>query len=295
MNFDRSLDAPYGVEVRLSPRVARLLAPNPGPFTFKGTGVYILGAGDAVMVIDPGPALPLHLETLKRALGPRQVSHILVTHTHRDHSPAAAALKGWSGAKTYGVALASRAAPPAPGEGAADEAHDHDFAPDVTVHDGMRILGDGFEIECVATPGHTANHICYALAEERALFSGDHVMGWSTSVIAPPDGDMGQYLASLEKLKSRGEKIFYPTHGSPVVDPRDWLSRLIAHRHGREDQILAALVRGPRAVSELTEELYPVLEPALRPAAAQQVLAHLTHMLAGGRVTMDRERWVSRI
>src|SRR5436190_21316151 len=168
MNFDRSLDVQPGTLVRLSPLVSRVLAPNPGPFTFRGTGVYIVGPGARVAVIDPGPALADHVEALKLVLGPRQVSHILVTHTHRDHSPASAALKAWSGAKTYGLPLASREF--SPQEGLVDEAHDHDFVPDVTVHDGMRIYGDGFELECLATPGHTANHICYALREEHALF-----------------------------------------------------------------------------------------------------------------------------
>ncbi len=263
--------------MRLSPLVSRLLAPNPGPFTFRGTGVYILGAGRQVAVIDPGPALAGHVEALKRALGPRQVSHILITHTHRDHSPAAAALKAWSGAKVFGPNS------PAAGnaeEGMVDEAHDHDFVPDVTVQDGMLIGGEGFLLECVATPGHTANHMCYALVQEKALFSGDHVMGWSTSVIAPPDGDMGAYLASLEKLAARDDRIFYPTHGSPVPDPKDWLNQLIAHRRLREAQIMAALARGASTMTALVERIYPELDPSLRPAAAQQVAAHLEHLRA---------------
>jgi glyoxylase-like metal-dependent hydrolase (beta-lactamase superfamily II) len=295
MNFDRSLEAPYGVEMRLSWRVARLLAPNPGPFTFKGTGVHILGVGARVMVIDPGPALPEHIEALKKALGSRGVSHILITHTHRDHSPAAAALKAWSGAKTYGVALASRSVPADADEGTVDEAHDHDFVPDVKVHDGMRIYGDGFQLECLATPGHTANHICYALVEERALFSGDHVMGWSTSVIAPPDGDMGDYLASLERLKARNDLIFYPTHGSPIVHPQDWTAQLIAHRQMREDQIRTALARRAQSVTELVGELYPRIETALRPAAAQQTLAHLRHMQSRGEAAPGDGLWFAKI
>ncbi|HWY64956.1 MAG TPA: MBL fold metallo-hydrolase [Rhizomicrobium sp.] len=289
MNFDRSLEAPYGVEIRLSARVSRLLAPNPGPFTFKGTGVYILGAGEQVAVIDPGPNLPQHVEALKQALGSRTIRHILVTHTHRDHSPAASELKAWSGAKTYGVPLAP--GPESPGEGMVDEAHDHDFTPDVLVHDGMRISGEGFELTCLATPGHTANHICYAMGEEHALFSGDHVMGWSTSVIAPPDGDMGAYLASLEKLKARDDLIFYPTHGSPISHPQEWIGQLIAHRQRREEQIRAALERGALGVAELVNRLYPDIAPALRPAAAQQTLAHLRHMQSRGEAMPDDGRW----
>jgi glyoxylase-like metal-dependent hydrolase (beta-lactamase superfamily II) len=290
--------------------VSRLLAPNPGPFTFKGTGVYLLGARSQVAVIDPGPALPDHIDALKRALGPRQVSHILVTHTHRDHSPAAAALKAWSGAKTYGLPLrpslargpATGTSPVADGggdpvlaEGMADEAHDHDFAPDVIVTDGMQIDGDAFLLECVATPGHTANHMCYVLAQEKALFSGDHVMGWSTSVIAPPDGNMGDYLASLDKLAARDERIFYPTHGSPIADPQAWLGQLIAHRRMREAQILAALARGEDTVAGLVERLYPGIETALRPAAAQQVAAHLQHLQARGQAVGAGGRWTVRI
>jgi len=291
MKFDRSLQANPGVEVRLSPLVSRLLAPNPSPFTFKGTGVYILGAGAEVAVIDPGPDMPQHVEALKRALGSRRVSHILVTHTHRDHSPAAVALKAWSGAKTYGLPLAHRDAPLSTQEGTVDEAHDHDFVPDVMVRDGMRIAGDGFELECIATPGHTANHICYALIQERALFSGDHVMGWSTSVIAPPDGDMGDYLASLERLKARDDQILYPTHGSPISTPADWIGQLIAHRHMREEQIRTALGRRAQSATELAQQLYPQIEPGLRPAAAQQVLAHLHHMQSRGEAVSEGGLW----
>ena len=172
-----------------------------------------------------------------------------------------------------------------------DEAHDHDFMPDITVQDGMRIEGDDFTLECVATPGHTANHICYGLVQERALFSGDHVMGWSTSVIAPPDGDMGAYLASLEKLKARDDKILYPTHGSPIANPKAWLGELIAHRRMREGQIVAALAESPQSVQTLMQKLYPGIEPALRPAAGQQIAAHLQHLQSSGRAVPENGRW----
>jgi glyoxylase-like metal-dependent hydrolase (beta-lactamase superfamily II) len=291
VEFDRSLDVPYGAEVTLSPRVARLLAPNPGPFTFKGTGVYLVGAGNSVAVIDPGPDSPEHLSALKSAIGGRRVSHILITHSHRDHSPAAAALKSWSGAPVYG--LPDHAAPSGD-EGAVDEAHDHDFVPDVMVHDGMRIVGEGFTITCVSTPGHTANHVCYALLEEEALFSGDHVMGWSTSVVAPPDGDMGRYIASLEKLLSRQEQLFYPTHGSPIRDAKSWVVQLIQHRRMREDQIRQALQSGPISVTDLMPRLYPDIAPALQRAAGLQVTAHLMHMAERGLVTRDGIVWQLR-
>jgi glyoxylase-like metal-dependent hydrolase (beta-lactamase superfamily II) len=288
VNFDRSLDTPTGLEVRLSPLVSRILAPNPGPFTFKGTGTYLVGAGADVAVVDPGPLIPSHVQALQRAVGRRRLSHILITHTHRDHSPAAAPLQQWSGAKTYALAPA---APAGAGEGAADEAHDHDFVPDVIVTDGAALAGDGFDIACVTTPGHTANHMCFALAQEKALFSGDHVMGWSTSVIAPPDGDMGQYLASLEKLSMRDDAIFYPTHGSPIPQPRAWLQQLIAHRRQRETQILEAL-DGGAAIPAIVEKLYPGIDIALRGAAALQTRAHLDYLKTRGLVVESGGRWL---
>lgn len=279
LRFDRSLDAPYGEAIGLSPRVVRLLAPNPGPFTYKGTGVYLVGAGKRIAVIDPGPDLPHHVEAIKRAIGMRTISHILITHTHRDHSPAAAVLKEWSGAKTYAAGPHSAVA------GEVEEGADRDFRPDVMVKDGEVIAGDGFTLTCVATPGHTANHMCYALQEEQALFSGDHVMGWSTSVVAPPDGDMAAYLASLEKLIGRGDRIFYPTHGSPITAPQDYLRDLLAHRQMREAQILETLRPGQDTARALAAQLYPDVDPKLRAAAISQVQAHLNHLEENGAVT----------
>jgi glyoxylase-like metal-dependent hydrolase (beta-lactamase superfamily II) len=287
LEFNRTLSAPAGAEIRLSRLVSRILAPNPGPFTFKGTGVYLIG-GETVAVVDPGPAMPAHLSALKSVIGARRVSHILITHSHRDHSPAATALKTWSGAPVYG--LPDHAAPSTE-EGAVDEAHDHDFVPDVLVHDGMTIAGDGFTFECVATPGHTANHICYALAEEKVLFSGDHVMGWSTSVVAPPDGDMGQYVASLEKLLTRDEGLFYPTHGSPIPDAKAWVRQLIDHRRMRERQILDTLRAGAADAGQLVARLYPDIAPALHRAAGLQIGAHLLHLAEKGAVARDGASW----
>lgn len=278
LHFDRTLEAVYGVPVALTARITRLLAPNPGPFTFQGTGVYIIGTGDSVTVIDPGPDMPGHIAALKQAIGPRTVSHILITHTHRDHSPAAAALKDWSGAKTFAAG--------AHGEmtGEVEEGADRDFVPDMMVRDGEIISGDGFTITCVATPGHAANHMCYALEEEQALFCGDHVMGWSTSVVAPPDGDMAQYLVSLEKLIARGDRILYPTHGSPITQPQTYLRELLAHRRMRERQILDA-VGGGIDNDALVARLYPGILPALRGAAAAQVQAHLDHLTGKGAIS----------
>lgn len=280
LQFDRTLDAPYGEAISLSPRVARLLAPNPGPFTFKGTGVYLVGAGSSIAVIDPGPDLPGHISALKQAIGTRTVSHILITHTHRDHSPAAAALKAWSGAKTYAAGPHGTAA------GEVEEGADRDFRPDVIVKDGEAIAADGCTFTCVATPGHTANHMCYALKEERALFCGDHVMGWSTSVVAPPDGDMAAYLASLEKLISRGDTLLYPTHGSPITRPEEYLRGLLAHRRSRETQILDALMPDRDTAAALAAHLYPDIDAKLRGAATSQVQAHLEHLAKRGALAV---------
>jgi glyoxylase-like metal-dependent hydrolase (beta-lactamase superfamily II) len=299
LHFDQSLPAVYGVAERLSPRIERVLAPNPSPFTFRGTGVYLVGdqrsvgesrsdqrsVGESrsdqqgsVAVIDPGPDDPTHIEALLAAIGDRKVAHILVTHTHRDHSPAARRLKERTGALLYAYGSHPRHA------GDAEEGGDRDFVPDVMVRDGDVIAGAGYTFECVFTPGHTSNHMCYALTEEAALFTGDHVMGWSTSVIAPPDGDMGAYMQSLEKLIARADRILYPTHGSPITRPRPFLRAYLAHRRMRETQIARALGRGRDTVPKLVETLYAGLKPMLARAAALTVEAHLTHMMEDGRV-----------
>jgi glyoxylase-like metal-dependent hydrolase (beta-lactamase superfamily II) len=284
--FDHSFAAPYGESVAVSALVRRVLAPNPGPFTFKGTGVYIVGDDD-VAVIDPGPALPEHIDALKRALAGRRLTHILVTHTHSDHSPAAQALKEWSGAPTYGYG--------AHGAGKAEEGivveegGDRTFEPDMRVKDGDVIAGNGFTFECVFTPGHTSNHMCYALAEEKALFTGDHVMGWSTTVVAPPDGDMRSYMASLRKLVARDDAVLWPTHGGPVRDPQPFLAAYLEHRLEREAQILACLRSGVETIPDIVARIYADVDPRLHPAAARSVLAHLIQLCEDGRVICDSE------
>lgn len=284
LTYDRSLNVPYGENIALSPRISRVLAPNPSVFTFKGTGVYIVGNGASVAMIDPGPALEPHIEALKRALAGRTLSHILITHTHRDHYPATAPLKAWSGAQTYAAAPALHGND---AQNAIAKAHDRDFVPDHVLSDGDVIAGDGFTLQAVATPGHTADHMCFALREESALFCGDHVMGWSTSVIAPPDGDMGAYLSSLEMLIARDDAILYPTHGSPIPAPQDYLRALLAHRHTRHAHVLAALEHEAQTLEALTKKLYPMITPGLHLAARIQVLAHLILLEQQGQVTRD--------
>jgi glyoxylase-like metal-dependent hydrolase (beta-lactamase superfamily II) len=285
--FDRNFDVPFGESIRLTPLIARVLAPNPGPFTFKGTGVYIVGAKD-VAVIDPGPLMPEHVAALKRALDGRRVTHILVTHTHSDHSPAAAPLKEWSGAKTYAFGPH--------GSGRDDgvkveEGGDRDFMPDIRVRDGDRIEGDGFAFECVYTPGHTSNHMCFALKDEQALFTGDHVMGWSTTVVTPPDGDMADYMASLRKLLARDDRILYPTHGAPIRDPKPFLEAYIDHRLAREAQILACIADGVTTIPEMVARMYADVDKRLHPAASRSVLAHLIQLEREALVANDGGRY----
>jgi glyoxylase-like metal-dependent hydrolase (beta-lactamase superfamily II) len=284
MRFDLSLDAPYGEEVKLSALVSRLLAPNPGLFTFKGTGVYLVG-GDPVAAIDPGPDLPQHRAALARALQGRRLSHILVTHTHKDHCAAAPWLKAVSGAPTYGFGPHPAAA------GETEEGGDPDFVPDILLREGQRIEGEGFGFSVLHTPGHISNHLCFALEQEKALFCGDTVMGWSTSVIAPPDGDMAAYMASLERLLARDDRILYPTHGSPIAPPRPFLAEYLAHRRRREAQVLACLAQGIETVAAMVPRLYGDIDPRLHAAAAQTLSAHLIKLARDGRVRQADGRY----
>ena len=291
--FDRSFDAPYETVQRVSPLISRVLTDNPGPFTFKGTGVYIVGDfkredGD-VAVIDPGPDTPAHVDALKRALEGRHVTHILVTHTHSDHSPAAAPLKAWSGAPTY--AFGPHGAGKLDDGVKVEEGGDMAFVPDVRVRDGAMIEGDGFTFDCVFTPGHTSNHMCFALREEKALFTGDHVMGWSTTVVTPPDGDMAQYIASVEKLERRDDRILYPTHGAPITAPKPFLAAYREHRLDRERQVLAAVADGLATIPQMVARMYADVDVRLHPAASRSVLAHLIKLEQEGRVTQAGGRY----
>lgn len=286
--FIREFDARYETEVRVSPLISRIVADNPGPFTFKGTGVYIVGGAD-VAVIDPGPDDRSHVDALKRALAGRRVTHILVTHTHADHSPAARPLKEWCGAKTYAFGPHGSGRPD---DGVRmEEGGDTQFVPDVRVKDGEIIRGSGFTFECVFTPGHTSNHMCYALKEEHALFTGDHIMGWSTTVVTPPDGDMAQYMASVKKLMARDDATLYPTHGAPVTDPKPFLAAYLAHRLDREKQILACIRDGVATIPQMVARMYADVDKRLHPAASRSVLAHLIQLEGEGRVANDGGRY----
>lgn len=282
--FDVSFEAAPGQMAEVSPLVRRLLRPNSGPFTFKGTNTYVVGRG-RVAVVDPGPDDPGLLEVLLDALKGETVESILVTHTHRDHSPLARALKQATGAPILGCSPHRVARALAAGEtGKLDASNDLDHAPDREMADGDVHRGAGFTLVAVATPGHAANHLSFRLEEENALFSGDHVMAWSTTIVAPPEGSMRDYLASLEKLRATGETIYWPGHGGPVTDPARYVRALIGHRKLREAAIFARLGEAERTVPELVDLIYVGLAPALKIAAALSTLAHLEDLAEGGRV-----------
>jgi len=276
------VDAPYAKLEPVEEGIARVLAHNPSAFTYYGTQTYLLGT-DAVAVIDPGPDLPEHVEALVAAIGGRPVVAILCTHTHRDHSPASRALAERTGAPIIGCA-------PLAMEGTGLEAgFDADYSPDRVLADGEAIEIEGKPIVAVATPGHTSNHLCFA--HRGALFSGDHVMGWSTTVVIPPDGEMAAYMASLDKLRRRDDRIYYPAHGPAIDNPQQYVRHLIGHRMQREKQILKLLGERARDIAALVASAYPGLDPRLVAAAGASVLAHLLDLERRGLVERREEQW----
>jgi glyoxylase-like metal-dependent hydrolase (beta-lactamase superfamily II) len=283
--FVRDFDFEYGRCDQISPLIRRVVARNPGPFTFTGTGTYIVGSGEHVAVIDPGPLDDAHLTALLKAVEGERVSHVFVTHTHLDHSPLARPLARQTGATIYA------ARPPAPVQAQVvlEEGDDGHFAPDVEIGDAIGFETPLWSMEAIATPGHASNHVCFALKDENALFSGDHVMGWSTTVVSPPDGDMGDYYASLDKVAGRGFATLWPTHGPPVTDPAPFLAAYKAHRVERERQILEQVAAGHATIGEMVPLIYAAVDRRLWPAAAHSVLAHLIHLTRSGAVRTEGE------
>jgi glyoxylase-like metal-dependent hydrolase (beta-lactamase superfamily II) len=280
------MDAPYARVEQVEPGIARLLAHNPSAFTYFGTQSYIVGAGK-VAVIDPGPDLPEHVDALEAAIGGRELVAIVCTHTHRDHSPAAAPLAKRTGAPIIGCApLALETVGPR-----ADASFDGDYAPDRVLGDGDALDVDGQPLVAVATPGHTSNHLCFAY--NGALLTGDHVMGWSTTVVVPPDGDMAAYMASLDKLRKRDDRIYYPAHGPAVTNPAQYVRHLVGHRMQREKQILGLVGERRRAIPDIVANAYPGLDPRLVVAAGGSVLAHLLDLERRGLVVEDGESWIA--
>lgn len=274
----------YGRVDTVSPLIRRVVANNPGPFTYTGTGTYIVGRsapGAGVAVIDPGPLDEAHLAALLAAVEGQTVSHVLVTHTHRDHAPLARPF-----AEAVGAPILAAAPPVRTIHASAtpDEDDDESFSPDIILCGGERLAGDGWTIEAMATPGHASNHMAFVLTEENALFSGDHVMGWSTTVVAPPDGDMTAYMASLEAVMGRGFTTLWPTHGAPITEPGPFLEAYRTHRLGREAQVLARLAAGDRRIADMVPVLYAAVDARLWPAASLSVWAQLIALERAGRI-----------
>ncbi|MCJ2178206.1 MBL fold metallo-hydrolase [Novosphingobium album (ex Hu et al. 2023)] len=288
MTADRDIDRPYTVAERVGPLVRRVLARNPSPFTYTGTQTYIVGDGSNVAVIDPGPDDVEHLDALLAAIGDAGVVAICCTHTHRDHSPAASPLAARTGAPIIGCAPLTL-----DDEGPrADAAFDPGYVPDRVLADGEAIPGEGWTLRGVSTPGHTSNHLCFALEETGALFTGDHVMGWSTSVVSPPDGDMTAYLASLHKLYDREQDtIYYPAHGPAVTRPRQLVRGMIGHRRSREKQIQRQIEAGHTRVPDMVAQMYKGVDERLWPAAGRSVLAHLIDLEKRGITIQRKDDW----
>lgn len=287
--FVREMQFHYGEVTRLSPLVRRVVANNPGSFTYLGTGVYIIGNG-TVAVIDPGPHIPEHFEALKRALDGETISHVLVTHSHLDHSPLAHPLADWAGCKVY----AKGPAIPSESEVRMEAGDDLSFQPDITVADGFLAEGPGWTVEVVETPGHTSNHICFHLKEENTLFSGDHIMGWSTTVISPPDGDMADYFASLEKVRDLGLSRIIPTHGPPIEENiTEFVQAYLDHRKAREAAIIERMKLGDTAIPDMVRIIYADVDTRLHPAACHSVLGHMIHLVKTGRAIAEGDLCVA--
>lgn len=282
--FVRNFEFEYGRCDQLSPLVQRVIADNPGPFTYTGTGVFIIGDKN-VCVIDPGPTTEKHKAALNEALDGRRVTHVLVTHHHIDHSPMARPLAAQHGCKVYGYGLQPK--PPQGGEVRLEAGDDLSFKPDVEIRDGEVIEGDGWTLSAIHTPGHTSNHLCFALKEENTLFSGDHIMGWSTSVVSPPDGDMGDYLRSLQTVFDHHFDVIRPTHGPAITDVDKFVQAYMDHRFAREAQIMKALESGLTSIFDIVSQLYADIDKRLHPAAAHSVLSHLIHMRQDRRIDAD--------
>jgi glyoxylase-like metal-dependent hydrolase (beta-lactamase superfamily II) len=281
-----SVEPQYATAEQLEPAIARVLAYNPSAFTFYGTQTYLVGEAE-LAVIDPGPDLPEHLDALEQAIAGRRVAAIMCTHTHRDHSPAARPLAERTGAPVIGCSpLALETVGPR-----ADAAFDGDYQADRVLQDGEALEVDGRTLIAVATPGHTSNHLCFAC--DGALFTGDHVMGWSTTVVVPPDGDMAEYMRSLDKLRHREDRIYYPAHGPPVTKPQQYVRSLIGHRMQREKQILKLVGEKPRPIPDIVANAYPGLDPRLVTAAGGSVFAHLLDLEKRGLVQPVGESWTA--
>ena len=294
IDFKTTMEFAYGVPSPMGPGIVRLVANNPSPFTFKGTNTYILGGGNPAL-IDPGPDDPVHLAAILKAIGGRRLTHILITHTHRDHTDGMPALIAATGARTVGygrrapVRGSKRTSP------SGSEFVDLDFAPDIPLTDGERLAGEGWAVTALHTPGHAPDHLCFALGGTPVLFSGDHVMGWNTSVVAPPEGNMGDYIRSLERLTERSDGLYFPGHGGQVEEPQRLVKAYLLHRRMREQAILDLIRNGGETVRSIVPVIYRGLNPKLLNAASLSVLAHVEHLIERGLVRCDSPLSADRV
>jgi glyoxylase-like metal-dependent hydrolase (beta-lactamase superfamily II) len=284
--FRTTMHFAYGVPRELTPGVVRIVANNPGPFTFKGTNTYIVGSQDLAL-IDPGPEDPAHLKAILEFIGERRLSHVLITHTHRDHTDGLPALLAATGAKTVGYGRRARTRGTKGTSPSGSEFVDQDFIPDVPLVDSGRLAGNGWAFTAIHTPGHAPDHLCFALEGSTVLFSGDHVMGWNTSVIAPPEGNMGDYMRALEVLKGRDDQVYFPGHGGQIAEPQRMVKAFLLHRRMREQAILDCIRDGNNVIKTIVPVIYRDLNPKLLNAAALSVQAHVEHLIEQGLVRCD--------
>ena len=283
--FRREMDFEYGVPRELAPGVRRLVANNPSPFTYKGTNTYILGQGDDLAVIDPGPDDDAHFDATMMAIGKKRVATVIITHTHRDHTDGMPRLLAATGAKTCGFGRTARARGTTKTSPSGSEFVDVDFKPDIVLADGAGLQGDGFALTALHTPGHAPDHLCFALEGTPLLFSGDHVMSWNTSIVAPPEGNMGAYMRSLDKLLPRTDEVYLPGHGGRLYQPQRVVKAFIIHRRMREQSILECIRDGQATIAEIMPIVYRGLDPRLAGAASLSVAAHVEHLIEAGLVT----------
>jgi glyoxylase-like metal-dependent hydrolase (beta-lactamase superfamily II) len=285
--FRTAMNFTYGVPRELAPGVQRIVANNPGPFTFKGTNTYIVGTGSDLALIDPGPEIADHRRAILDTIGGRKLTHILITHTHRDHTDGLPALLAATGAKTAGFGRRARERGTKRTSPSGSEFVDQDFIPDVPLAHGSRLAGDGWAFTALHTPGHAPDHLCFALEGTKILFSGDHVMGWNTSVIAPPEGNMGDYMRALELLGERSDEVYFPGHGGQISEPQRMVKAFLLHRRMRENAILDCIRNGTDTIDAIVPAIYRDLDPRLVNAAALSVRAHVEHLIARGLVRCD--------
>ncbi|MET0193261.1 MAG: MBL fold metallo-hydrolase [Hyphomicrobiaceae bacterium] len=285
--FKTTMQFAYGEPRELAPGVVRIVANNPSPFTFKGTNTYIVGTGDDLALIDPGPADPVHLEAILKTIGKRRLTHILITHTHHDHTDGLPALLAATRAQTAGFGHHALKSGGKRISTSGSEFVDRDFVPDIPLADGQMLEGNGWEFQALHTPGHAPDHLCFALAGTGVLFSGDHVMSWNTSVIAPPEGNMGDYVRSLEKLTGRSDSVYFPGHGGQFEDPQRLVKAFLLHRRMRENAILDCIRDGNATVRGIVPVIYRDIDPRLVNAASLSVLAHVEHLIERGLVRSE--------